>query len=209
MNHFWTTVCRTVRPMLSDRCPVLSVTLVYYGQTVGWIKMKLGVQVGLGPGHILFDGDPGPPPPKGHSPPNFRPISVPAKWLHGEDATWYGGRPRLRRLSVRWGARSPSAKTGRSPQIFGHVHCGQTAEWIKMALDTEVGLNPGDIVLDGDPAPFPKKGAEPPPQFSAHFYCRQTAGCINMSRPTECRYCRYPATKGGCHGNHFSAFSGV
>jgi len=36
-------------------CPVLSclsVTLVYCGQTVGWIKMKLGVQVGLGPGHI-------------------------------------------------------------------------------------------------------------------------------------------------------------
>jgi len=24
-------------------------------------------------------------------------------------------------------------------------------------------------------------------------------------RPTECRYCRYPATKGGCHGNHFLA----
>ena len=26
----WATVCETVRPMLSDRCPVLSVTLVYY-----------------------------------------------------------------------------------------------------------------------------------------------------------------------------------
>ena len=51
--HFWVTICKTVRPMLSDRClsclPVLSVTLVYYGQTVGWIKMKLGMQVGLGP----------------------------------------------------------------------------------------------------------------------------------------------------------------
>jgi len=38
--------------MLSDRClsvlSCLSVTLVYCGQTVGWIKMKLGVQVGLG-----------------------------------------------------------------------------------------------------------------------------------------------------------------
>jgi len=31
-------------------CPVcLSVVLVYCGQTVGWIKMKLGMQVGLGP----------------------------------------------------------------------------------------------------------------------------------------------------------------
>ena len=36
--HFWATVCKTVRPMLSVRClyPVcLSVTLVHCGQTVG------------------------------------------------------------------------------------------------------------------------------------------------------------------------------
>ena len=62
---------------------VLSVTLVYCGQTVGRIKMKLGKQVGLGSGHIVLDGDPAPPPPKGHSPYNIRPISVAAKWLHG------------------------------------------------------------------------------------------------------------------------------
>jgi len=35
----------------------LSVTLVYCGQRVGWIKIKLGMQVGLGPGHIVLDGD--------------------------------------------------------------------------------------------------------------------------------------------------------
>jgi len=29
----------------------------------------------------------------------------------------------------------------------------------------EVGLGPGNFVLDGDPAPLPKKGAKPPPQF--------------------------------------------
>ena len=34
---------------------VLSVTLVYYCQTVGQIEMKLGVRVGLGPGHIVLD----------------------------------------------------------------------------------------------------------------------------------------------------------
>jgi len=35
--------------------------------------------------------------------------------------------------------------------------------WIdQMALGVEVGLGPGHIVLDGDSAPFPKKGAEPP-----------------------------------------------
>ena len=49
---------------------VLSVTLVYCGQTVGWIKMKLGMQVGLSPDHIILNGDP-PPPPKGHSSPIF------------------------------------------------------------------------------------------------------------------------------------------
>ena len=32
---------------------------------------------------------------------------------------------------------------------------------IKMSLAVEVGLGPGDFVLDGDPVPFLKKGAEP------------------------------------------------
>jgi len=49
-----------------------------------------------------------------------------------------------------------------------------------MPLGTEVGLDPGDFVLDGDPAPRPKKGAEPSPKFSAHVYCGQTAGWIKI-----------------------------
>jgi len=49
-----------------------------------------------------------------------------------------------------------------------------------MVLGMEVGLGPGHIVLDGDPAPLPKKGTEPRPQFSAHFYCGQRAGYIKM-----------------------------
>jgi len=44
--------------------------------------MKLGVQVGLGPGHNVLDGDPAPPSQRGTTP-NFRPISVVAKWLNG------------------------------------------------------------------------------------------------------------------------------
>ena len=36
---------------------VLSVTLMYCGQTVGCIKMKLGMEAGLSPGHIVLDGD--------------------------------------------------------------------------------------------------------------------------------------------------------
>ena len=48
-----------------------------------------------------------------------------------------------------------------------------------MALGMEVGLGPSHIVVDGDPAPLPKKGTELP-QFSADFYCVQMAGCIRM-----------------------------
>jgi len=89
--NFWAIVCKTVRHVLSDRClsvclscsVCLSVTLVYCGQMVWWIKMKLGLQVGVGPRHIVLDGDPALPASKGHSPLNFRPISVAAtKWLH-------------------------------------------------------------------------------------------------------------------------------
>ena len=58
------------------------------------------------------------------------------------------------------------------------------AGWIKMALGMEVGLGPGHIVLDGNPAALPKKGAELP-QFSAHFYCGQTAGWIKMALSME------------------------
>jgi len=34
----------------------LSVTLVYCGETAGWIKTKLDTEAGLG--HIVLDGDP-------------------------------------------------------------------------------------------------------------------------------------------------------
>ena len=36
-----------------------------------------------------------------------------------QDATWYGARPRPKRLCVRWGPSSPSSKRRRSPLIFG------------------------------------------------------------------------------------------
>jgi len=54
--------------------------------------MKVVTQVGLGPGHIVLDGDPGPPPPKGHSPYLLWPNNS-----MDQDATWYGGRPRPKR----------------------------------------------------------------------------------------------------------------
>ena len=42
-----------------------------------------------------------------------------------------------------------------------------------MPLGMELGLGPGDFVLDGDPAHPLQKGAEPPAKFSAHVYCVQ------------------------------------
>ena len=47
----------------------------------------------------------------------------------------------------------------------------------------EVGLNPGDFVLDADPAPPPKGWSLT--QFSAHVYCGQTAAWIKMPLGTE------------------------
>jgi len=52
-----------------------------------------------------------------------------------------------------------------------------------MPLGREVGLGPGDIVLDGDPAPAQKRGHSP--QFSAHVCYGQMAGWIKMPLGTE------------------------
>jgi len=82
--------------------------------------MPLGMEVGLGPGDFVLDGDTTALPKKG----------------------------------------------GGVPQFSAHVYCGQTAGWIKIVLGTKVCLSPGDlVVLHEDPAPLPKKGAEPLPNF--------------------------------------------
>ena len=54
-----------------------------------------------------------------------------------------------------------------------------------MPLGMDVGLSPGDIVLDGDPDFPPQQGGGDPSKFSAHFYCAQTARCIKMPLSTE------------------------
>ena len=186
---------------------VLSVTLVYCGQTVGWIEMKLGTRAGLGPGHIVLDGDLPPLPKKG-----WIKMTLGMEMGLGPSHIVPDGDP----------ATLPK-KRAELPQFSAHFSCDQTAGCIKMLLDMEVGLSPGDFVLDGNPAPLPKKGAEPPIfspcllwpngwteqdatwyggrprpmrhcvrwgpipqkggtalQFSAHGYCGQTAGRIEM-----------------------------
>jgi len=160
--NFLATVCKSVRPMLSDRCPVLfcpvpfclSVTFVHCGQTVGRIKMKLGTQLGLGPGHIVLDGRPSCP--KGAQPPTFGPYLLRPNSCVDQDATWYGDRPRPRRLGV---TMTPLPKRGRSPQIYGPSLLWPNG-WMDQdgrVLVTDVGLSLGDFVLDGDPPPTPQK----------------------------------------------------
>ena len=126
--------------MLSDRClscPVcLSVTFVYCGQTVGRIKMKLGVEIGLGPGHIVLDGDPAPLPQRGTAPTQFL-----AHICCGQMAAWIKI-PLGMELGLSPGdfvlygdPTLPSQKGGSAPpQFLAHFYCGQTAACIKIHL---------------------------------------------------------------------------
>ena len=62
-------------------CPVCNVGVLWPN---GWMDQDESWHAGmLGPGHIVLDGDPSPPPQRGTAPPNFRPISVVVKWLDG------------------------------------------------------------------------------------------------------------------------------
>ena len=111
----------------------------------------------------------------------------------------------------------PSPKKGAEPRILNsaHLYCGQTARSIKMPLGIEVGLSPGDFVLDldGDPAPTPK-GAEPHPIFGPRLLSPN--GCMDQDatryggrpRPTQhCVRCgpSYPKKKGHTHHHRILA----
>ena len=159
-------------PQRGWRAPPQFSAHFYCGQTTGWMKLVLGMEVGLSPGDFALDGDPAPSP-------IFGPFLLrPNGWMH-QDATWYGYRPQPRGF-VLDGDPVPLPKKGANPPKFsGHVYCGQTAGWIKMPLGMKVGLSPGDCVRYG-PSPPPHKEGGAPPQFSAHFYCGQTTGCIKM-----------------------------
>jgi len=45
-----------------------------------------------------------------------------------------------------------------------------------MPLGMEEGLSPGDFVLDGDPAPYPKRGGAPPNFRSAYIVAKRLHG---------------------------------
>ena len=142
--------------------------------------MSRGTEVDLGPDDIVSDGNPAPLLRKGHSP-HFRPCPLwPNGWMD-QDATWYG---LVQATLCQMGTRLPPSPKGHSSQFSAHFCCSPAAGWINMPLGTEVGLGPGDIVLDGDPAP-PNKGHVQHPHFSAHVCCGQTDGWIKMPFGTE------------------------
>jgi len=86
------------------------------------------------------------------------------------------------------------------------LYCRQTVGRMKMKLGTQVGLVPGNIVLDGVPAPPPPKGHSLPPIFGP--YLLRSNGCMDQdvtwyeARPRPRRLCvrwrpRSPSPKGG------------
>jgi len=126
--------------------------------------MKLVMQVGLGPGHIVLDGDPALPPPNGYIP------QFSAHICCGQMA---GGIKMPLGMEVSLGpgdfvldgdpAAPPPPKGGRAPNFRpmsnGTKRLGGS-RW-HLAWRWALGLGPGDFMLDGDPSPLPKRGQSP------------------------------------------------
>jgi len=142
--------------MLRDHCPVcLSVTLVYCGQTVGWIKVPLSMEVGLGPGNIVLDRDPAASAKKGQSrspkkegtapPPNFSAhiyCCQMAGWIRIPLGT--EDRPLPWWHYVRWGPSSPHGKGTAAPHFLAHVYC---AKWSPISATAELSASLVSIPL--------------------------------------------------------------
>jgi len=131
--------------------------------------MKLGMQVGLGPCHIALDGDPVPPPPKGHSHPIFCPylLRPMTGWIKMPLGREIGLGPDHIVLG-----RDPASppQSGTFPQFSPRICCGQMTGWIKMPLCREYTPRLRPHCARWEPSSYsPKMGHSPPPQFSAHM----------------------------------------
>jgi len=111
--------------------------------------MTLGVEVGLGPGHFVIDGDPAPLPKKGDRAPQFS-VRVNCGQMDGWVKTVLGTGVGLSpgHIVLDWDPAPVPEKRGHRPLLNFQP------------LDLEIGLSPR--VLDGDPAPLPNKWTEPP-----------------------------------------------
>ena len=94
------------------------------GQMAGWIKMPLGMDVGLNPGDFVTGTQL--PSQKGGGAPNLRPMSIVPKRLD-EDATWYGSRPDIGpgHIVLDEDPALPAKREQQPPPLFSAlVYCG-------------------------------------------------------------------------------------
>ena len=152
---FWATVCKTVRPMLSDRClsvcpvcpccPVCNVGVLWPN---GWTDQGETWHAGRPrPWPHCVRRGPRYPSSKGPSPQFSAHVycAQTAGWIkmpHGMEA---GLDPSYTVLD---GDPAFPPQKGQSSPIFAHVYSAQTALWIKMPLGMKVGFGPDHIVLD-------------------------------------------------------------
>jgi len=111
LTSFGVNVCKTVRPMLSDHCPVCPVCDVGVLWPNGWMDQDETWHGGRHrplPHYVRW----GPISPKKGTAPIFSPSLLwPNGWMD-QDVTWYGGRSRLRPYCVTWHPAPPPQKKG-------------------------------------------------------------------------------------------------
>jgi len=154
--------------------------------------MKLGTQVGLGPGHIVLDGDTAPPPPKRHSPlqfstyircgqytasPNFRPMFIVPKRLDASRCHLVWRQASAQGTLCSMGTQPPLPKKGASKRGLSPLPNFRPLSIVAKRLDEtrwhlawRWAMAKATLSKMGNQLPSPEKGAEPHPQFSAHFY---------------------------------------
>jgi len=92
------------------------------------------------------------------------------------------------------------------------VSPAKTAAPIEMPFGLRTQVSPRNHVLDGGPdLPMGRgnfEGGKGRPIVKyRETLCAKTGGLSGWL--IQCRYCRYPAPKGRCHGNQFLAFDGL
>ena len=121
--------------------------------------MPLGIQVGLGLGHIVLDGDPAHLPKKVAEPPsNFRRIFIVTKRLDGSRCHLVYREASAQATLCYMRIQHPSSKRGRSLPNFWLMSIVANGCMDQDALGTELGLGLRDIVFDVYPATPRKKG---------------------------------------------------
>ena len=72
------------------------------GQAAGWLKIPLGIEIGLGAGHIVLDRDPVPPKKGAQQPRTFGLYLLwPNGWMDQDAYTWYDDRQQPKPHCVR------------------------------------------------------------------------------------------------------------